>query len=110
MSDKYDAPRPKNVINFLDRDWIEKKNHNVPFSPSISVNGETYTGDYKNMNELFKFICSKMRHRPDSCKGYGIKNEKDKILEEYHKEYGKDGSFERSVIVYDKVKEAYNEK
>lgn len=48
-----------------------------------------------------------MIHRPDSCKGYGIKNEKEKILEEYHKEFGEKDSFERSVITYDKVKAKY---
>lgn len=77
------------------------------FVPSITVNGETFTGDYNNMNELFKLVCSKMIHRPDSCKGYGIKNEKEKILEEYHKEFGEKDSFERSVITYDKVKAKY---
>jgi hypothetical protein len=105
-NDKYETPRAN--VNFLDRDWIEKKKQNVLFVPSITVNGETFTGDYNNMNELFKLVCSKMRHRPDSCKGYGIKNEKEKILEEYHKKVGEKDSFERSVITYDKVKTEYN--
>lgn len=69
-----------------------------------------FAGDYKKTNELFKLICSKLQSnvRPEACKGYGISNEKEKIIEEYNKQWGEKGSMERSIINYDHVKEKYN--
>lgn len=85
----YDGPG-RSWKNFFDRDWNEREKQGVLFSPSITVNGEVFRGDYKKANELFKLICSKIqsRFRPDECKTYGISNEKEKIMEEYEKQWG----------------------
>ena len=38
------------------------------FHPSISVNNQTFRGDYRDPNKLFKGICSTMAERPYECK------------------------------------------
>ena len=44
----------------------------IHLHPSITVNGEKFEGDYRNTNELFKMICSKLDNRPEACKMMGL--------------------------------------
>lgn len=73
--------------------------------PAITINGQVFNGDYLNTNELFKLICSKLQHRPVACQSFGLADEKKKIMEDYEKEWGADGSIERAVINLDMLKE-----
>lgn len=43
--------------------------------------------------------------RPDECKEFGLAHEKDRIKEDYYKEWGEQGSAEHAVIVIDSLKE-----
>jgi len=44
----------------------------IVFTPSISVNNQTYRGDMSNGNNLFKALCSVMIDRPVACGGVSI--------------------------------------
>lgn len=101
--EKYDSSRSK---SFLDRDYLKYKEMSIELHPSITVNGEKFEGDYTNTNELFKMICSKLEDRPDLCKAMGLSYTKELIKKEYENEYGEEGSVERAVITFDRIKEA----
>lgn len=77
----------------------------INLHPSITVNGENFVGNYRNTNELFKKICSKIKDRPEECKEKGLAEEKDRIKKEYQQTWGDKGSPERAVITFDKIKE-----
>ena len=36
--------------------------------PSISINKQTYRGEYNDENGVFKAICKTIKNRPDLCK------------------------------------------
>ena len=73
--------------------------------PSITVNGEMFEGNYQDTNEIFKMICSKLQERPEECKQMGLAYKKDEIMTEYNNEFGENGSVERAVITFDRIKE-----
>lgn len=77
----------------------------IHLHPSITVNGEKFEGDYRDINELFKMICSKLEDRPDECSAMGLAYKKKEIKEEYENEFGEEGSVERAVITFDRIKE-----
>lgn len=58
----------KDSESFLDRDRLLERRVGSMFHPSISVNNQTYRGDYRDPNKLFKGICSTMAARPYECK------------------------------------------
>jgi len=78
---------------------------NVHMHPSITVNGEKFEGDHRNTNELFKYICSKLNDRPEECKTTGLAYKKALIKEEYINEYGEEGTVERAVTTFDRIKD-----
>lgn len=53
--------------SFLDRDYKLSKSSSSVFHPSISINNQSFRGDYKDPNNLFKAICSVLAHRPPQC-------------------------------------------
>ena len=71
----------------------------------ITINGEPYKGNYRNTDELFTLICSKLDNRPEECALGGIVNKKQKMREEYEKEWGKEGTPERAIIIMEKLKD-----
>lgn len=74
--DKYDSPKSK---SFFDRDYNARQKISIHFKPSITINGEVFEGDFKNTNELFKIICSKIQDRPEACKAKGLSDDKERI-------------------------------
>lgn len=52
----------------MDRDRAIQATIGSNFHPSITVNNQTYRGDYTDATYLFKAICSTMLHRPEECK------------------------------------------
>lgn len=87
--------------SFLDRDQTAKKGlGQYPMHPSIRLNNESFAGDLRKPNELFKKICSLMSKRPPECKNLSIINPKEEILREYEQEWGQSGSVERRRAIF----------
>jgi len=49
----------------------------LAFTPTISVNNQTYRGDMTNINNLFKALCSIMIDKPVQCGGVSISDKYD---------------------------------
>jgi hypothetical protein len=63
--------------SFIVRDRNLEKKVGAVFHPSITINGKTFRGDYKDPNQLFKAICSVMgKKKPDICRKLNFKNRK----------------------------------
>lgn len=73
---------------YLNRDYKVSQEMNIHLHPSITINGENFDGDHRNMNELFKIICGKLEERPQECKDTGLNFLKKAIFRDYVNEYG----------------------
>lgn len=60
------------VDSFLDVDRDETKQLGILFTPSISINKHTFRGDYQDPNDLFKTICSVIKHKPAICSAVNL--------------------------------------
>ena len=60
------------VHSVLDTDRAEASRLGVLFTPSISINKHTFRGDYQDPNDLFKTICSVIKHKPEICSAVNL--------------------------------------
>lgn len=59
---------------YLHRDMEYKKKTGNYLNPSISINNQTFKGDYHKPNEIFKSICNVLKSKPKFCRAVSIEN------------------------------------
>lgn len=67
MSDGGELDR-ENPRDFIERDIFERMDVGQMHHPSISINKQTYRGEYNDENGVFKAICKTIKNRPELCK------------------------------------------
>ena len=69
------------------RDIKLKKYVGIVSHPAISIENQTFRGNYQDANNVFKAICSTMEERPDICSEVSIVDPfKPYVFDEHSKE------------------------
>ena len=67
MSDGGELDR-ENPRDFIERDIFARMEVGQMHHPSISINKQTYRGEYNDENGVFKAVCKTIKNRPELCK------------------------------------------